>query len=64
VISSFALALALVVWSFLFKQYSKLDVQEESSPMLSKALMTSMTLAVVGMVLLIIQFAIGPIGTG
>jgi len=65
VIPSFALALALVVWSFLFKRYSrKLAVQEDSAPMLAKALKASIVLSIIGMVLLIIQFVIGPIGTG
>jgi hypothetical protein len=65
VISSFALSLALVVWSFLLKRHSnRLGVEEESSPMLAKALKTSMALAIIGIILLIIQFAIGPLGTG
>ena len=65
VIPSLALALALVVWSFLFKRHSnKLGVQEDGSTMLSKALKASIALAIIGIVLLIIQFAIGPLGTG
>jgi len=65
VIPSFALALALVVWSFLFRRYSNgVGVQEDTSPMLLKALKASIALAIIGIVLLITQFAIGPLGTG
>jgi hypothetical protein len=65
VIPSFALALALVIWSFLFKRHSKKLVgQEDSSPMLAKALKASIALSIVGMILLIIQLAMGPLGTG
>jgi len=66
VIPSFGLALGLIIWSFLFKRYSNgVGVQkEDSSPMLSKALKASIALAIIGIVLLIIQFAIGPLRTG
>jgi len=65
VISSFALALALIVWSFLLKRHSSsVGVQEESSSMLTKALKASIALATIGIILLVIQFALGPLGTG
>lgn len=65
VIPSFALSLALIMWSYLFKRYSRgLNAQKDSLPILAKALKVSMSLAIIGAVLLVIQFAIGPLGTG
>jgi len=65
VIPSFALALALVVWSYLFKRCSiRQGIREDYSSMLLKALKASMILSIIGIVLLIIQFAIGPLATG
>jgi hypothetical protein len=60
VIATYAVAVALVVWSLLFKKFaSKSDVNHESNPVLSKALMVSIILAVIGTFLLIIQVKLG-----
>lgn len=65
VIPSFALSLALVMWSFLFKRYFRgPGVQDGSYPLLSKAVKASIALAIIGMVLLLIQLIIGPLGMG
>jgi hypothetical protein len=65
VIPSFALSLALVVWSFLFRRYFQgPGVQDGSYPLLSKAVKASIALAIIGILLLLIQLIIGPLGTG
>jgi hypothetical protein len=61
IIPAYAVSLALVIWSFMAGRYSSgLGVQHEAAPILSKALTASIILAVVGTILLVIQFAIGP----
>ena len=62
VIASYALAMALVFWSLLFKRRSRgQEIQKDSLPMLAKALKVSIVLAAIGTVLLIIQLAVGPL---
>jgi hypothetical protein len=61
VIPMYAVSLAIVVWSFLVKRYTRgVDVQEETAPLLSKSLVASIFLAVVGTILLVIQVLMGP----
>jgi hypothetical protein len=62
VIASYALAIALVFWSTLFKRHSRgQEIQKDSLPMLAKALKVSIVLAAIGTILLIIQLALGPL---
>ena len=62
VIASYALATALILWSALFKRSaSGLDILRENSSVLANALKVSVALAVIGTVLLIVQFALGPL---
>jgi len=62
VIPAYAISLALIVWSFMVKRASRgLNIQTETSSILSKALVASIALAVIGSILLAIQFYIGPI---
>jgi hypothetical protein len=59
-IPAFALAVAIMIWSFVFVRSSRgFNVQKESSPLLKKAMTASIILAVVGTVLLLIQVALG-----
>lgn len=61
VIAMYAVAGALIAWSLFFKHTSnKLSNREETQPFLSKALEASIILAVVGTMLLIVQFVLGP----
>ena len=65
VIPIYAVALALVVWSLVVRKYSRgLNVQEESAPILSKALAVSIVLAIIGTALLAAQIILGPSGAG
>jgi len=60
VIPLYAISVALIVWSLIFKRASSgFNVQQESSPMLSKVLMISTALAVVATIVLAVQFALG-----
>jgi hypothetical protein len=60
-IPAFAVAVALMIWGFLFMRNAQgLNVKQESSPLLRKALMASVFLAIIGVMLLVIQFALGP----
>jgi hypothetical protein len=61
VIPAFALAVAIMIWSFMFTRTSRgFNVQKESSPLLKKALTASIILAVVGTLLLLFQVVLGP----
>lgn len=61
VIPAYAVSMALVIWSFLFKRSSRaIDIQAESYRVLSKAMIASIVLAVVGAVLLVVQMVVGP----
>lgn len=63
VITAYAISLGLVIWSFMVKKVTfGLNIQGESSNLLSKALVTSIVLAVIGTILLAIQIYIGPTG--
>jgi hypothetical protein len=65
VIPAYATSLALMIWSFMFKRSSReLNLQKDISPLLSKALIAAIVLAVIGTILLFIQVAIGPLGSG
>jgi hypothetical protein len=65
VIAAYGLSIALLVWSFLFKRSStRLDIREDSSPVLSQVLLACMILAIIGTVLLVAQVGIGPFGPG
>ena len=62
VISAYAISFGLVVWSFMVKRSARgLSIQEESSPILSKALVASIALAVIGTILLAVQVFLGPL---
>jgi len=61
VIPAYAISLALIVWSYVFKRsFHELDVQDEISRTLSKAMIASIILAVIGTILLIAQMVLGP----
>jgi hypothetical protein len=61
VISAYAISLGFVIWSFMVKRSARiLSIQEESSPILSKALVASIALAVIGTILLAVQIFLGP----
>lgn len=61
-IPAYAISLALMIWSFLLKSCSrKLDIQL-GNPIISKALVTSIILAIVGTLLLVTQILLGPLG--
>lgn len=61
VIPAYAISLALIVWSYVFKRsFHELDVQDEISRTLSKAMIASIILAVIGTILLIVQMVLGP----
>ncbi len=65
VLTSYALALGLIIWSFLYKKHlNKLNIKIENQSTLSKILTISITLAIIGTVLLIAQAIIGPLGYG
>jgi hypothetical protein len=60
VIPLYAVSVALIIWSLILKKASReFTDQQDSSPMLSKALLTSICLAVVATIVLVIQVAIG-----
>ncbi len=61
VIAAYAVSVALVVWSFLFRRSSnkKLDDQKEVSPLLQKVMLACLILAIVGTVLLVMQMGLG-----
>jgi hypothetical protein len=61
-IPAYAVAAALLIWSFLLKRYMNSAQIKEQSPVLSKALLAAIILAVIGTVALIVQFAVGPLG--
>jgi hypothetical protein len=61
VIPAYAVSVALIVWSYVFKRSSRgLDIQPESLGILSKATIASIALAVIGTILLVVQMIIGP----
>jgi hypothetical protein len=61
VIPLYAISVALIIWSLIFKRVTNgFDVKHESAPMLSKVLMASTALAVAATIILGIQFALGP----
>ena len=61
VIPAYAVSAALIMWSFVFKRSSRgLDIQPESYRVLSKAMIASIVLAVIGTILLVVQMVIGP----
>lgn len=61
VIGTYAGSLALVVWSFLFQRSTRQlgNVKTQISPVMSKVLLASVILGVIGTVLLVIQISIG-----
>lgn len=60
VIPAYAIAAALVIWSYLFMKSSRQHgVQKESSSLAKKAISVGAVLAVIGTVLLLIQVALG-----
>jgi hypothetical protein len=60
-IPAYAISIALIIWSLLFKKYTqKIDTQKESAAILSKAVLASIILAIIGTIALVLQFAIGP----
>jgi hypothetical protein len=61
VIAAYGVSLGLLVWSFAFQRTSRNinDKVKESVPLLRKALAISVFLAIVGTVLLAVQFALG-----
>jgi len=63
-IPAFAVSAALVIWSTLLKHYTNGVQLKEQSSLLSKALLASIILAVIGTIALVIQFTIGPLGAG
>ena len=63
IIPAYAISSAIVIWSFIVRRYSRgFNVQQHTSPILSKALAASILLAVVGTILLVIQVVVGPYG--
>ena len=61
VISAYVISFGFVVWSFMVKRSARtLSIQEESSPILSKALVASIALAIIGTILLAVQVFLGP----
>jgi hypothetical protein len=61
VIPAYAISAALIMWSFVFKRSSHgLDIQPESYRVLSKAMIASIVLAVIGTILLVVQIVVGP----
>jgi hypothetical protein len=64
VIATYALSIALIVWSFMFKRSSaKLKNEGGVSNLLSKTMTASMALAFIGTILLIAQVLIGRLGS-
>jgi hypothetical protein len=64
VIPTYALAIALIAWSFMFKRSAtKLKTESGISNLLSKALKASIALALIGTILIIAQILIGPLGS-
>ena len=61
VIAAYAVSVALLGWSFLFRRSSnkKLDDQKEVSPLLQKVMLACLILAIVGTVLLVMQMGLG-----
>ena len=61
VLASYAVSVALMAWSFLFRRSSRnvFNARQETSPLMRKALLASIVLAVVGTVLLLIQVQMG-----
>jgi hypothetical protein len=61
VIGTYVCSLALVIWSFLFQRsFGKhKDVKMETSPLMSKVLLASVILAIIGTVLLVLQISLG-----
>jgi hypothetical protein len=61
VIPAYALSLALVIWTFIFQRSSRKtgEAQRETSPLMRKALLASIILAVIGTVLLLMQLEMG-----
>ena len=63
VIPAYAVSIALIAWSFLFKRSAvKLKTESGISRLLSNALKLSIVLAFLGTLLLIVQMMIGPLG--
>ena len=64
VIATYALSMALIIWSFMFKRSAaKLKTEGSISNLLSKAMVISVVLAFVGTILLFAQLLIGPLGS-
>ena len=65
VIATYAGAVALLVWSFLFKKSSRgMNLKEDISPVLSKTMLVCVALAVIGTVLLVGQVALSLMAPG
>jgi hypothetical protein len=61
VIATYALSLALTIWSFMFKRsVAKMTAKDNVPHLLSKTLVAGMALALIGTILLIAQILIGP----
>lgn len=61
VIPAYAVSAALVIWTFVFKRSSHdLGIHSGSHRVLSKALIASIALALIGTILLVVQMLLGP----
>lgn len=61
VIPAYAVSAALVIWTFVFKRSSHdLGIHSGSHRVLSKALIASIVLALIGTILLVVQMLLGP----
>jgi hypothetical protein len=62
-IPAFVVSIAIIIWCLIFKKFAGgPDVQKESAKFLSKALVASIILAIIGIIFLAVQVAIGPLG--
>jgi hypothetical protein len=62
-IPAFILAAALIIWSTILRRFFRdPEVKEGGNPILKNALLLSISLVVIGVVFLMVQIVIGPIG--
>jgi hypothetical protein len=66
VLGAYGVSIGVLLWSLLFKRHARSlsDQEDRGTSILSKALFASLVLAVIGTVLLVAQFVIGPFGVG
>ena len=63
VVASYSMAAGLTIWTILYKRHLRtLKIEAENSSTQSKILTISLTLAIIGTILLIAQIIIGPFG--